>query len=131
MSDNSPVFMASASYRGEALMLSRSVSEGNNRIRTTSSSNNEVGRVLPDIPRPWHALVKISTNRFDCYRMLHCFSVLLIVCLVVYYRRRKILLQKYLNRFDLHIVETLKENFIHSKRDHFTISISDKCSKNC
>ena len=28
-------------------------------------------------------------------------------------------LQKYLNRFDLHIVETLKTNFIDSKRDHF------------
>ena len=38
-------------------------------------------------------------------------------------------LQKYLNRFDLHIVETLKTNFIDSKRDHFTISIGDKCSK--
>ena len=38
-------------------------------------------------------------------------------------------LQKCLNRFDLHIVETLKTNFIDSKRDHFTISIGDKCSK--
>ena len=38
-------------------------------------------------------------------------------------------LQKYLNRFDLHIVETLKTNFIDSKRDHFTISIGDKCSE--
>ena len=32
-------------------------------------------------------------------------------------------LQKYLNRFDLHIAETLK------KRDHFTTAISDKMLK--
>ena len=38
-------------------------------------------------------------------------------------------LQKCLNRFDLHIEETLKTNFIDSKRDHFTISIGDKSSK--
>ena len=37
--------------------------------------------------------------------------------------------QNYLNRFDLHIVETLKTNFIYSKKGNFTISINDKCSE--
>ena len=32
-------------------------------------------------------------------------------------------------RFDLHIVETLKKIFLYSKRDHFAISINDKCTK--
>ena len=38
-------------------------------------------------------------------------------------------LQKYLNRFDLHIAETLKKNFLIRKRDHFTTAISDKMLK--
>ena len=40
--------------------------------------------------------------------------------------KRLFSLQKYINRLDLHIVETLKKNFIYSKSNHFTISISDK-----
>lgn len=56
-------------------MLSRSVSEGNNRIRTTSSSNNEVGRVLPDIPRPWLLFVSeylwsFSEDFYESLRLL-------------------------------------------------------------
>ena len=80
-------------------MLSCSVSEGNNRIRplrlTTKSAevyhtrySTPLAFVCFGISLVVQRLVKISTNRFDCYRMLHCFSVLLIVCLVVYYRRR-------------------------------------------
>ena len=45
------------------------------------------------------------------------------------YRKKIFSLQKYLNRFGLHIVETLKKNVIYLNRDHFTISTSDKCSQ--
>ena len=40
--------------------------------------------------------------------------------------KRLFSLQKYINRLDLHIVETLKKNFIYLKSNHSTISISDK-----
>ena len=42
---------------------------------------------------------------------------------------KKISLQKYLNRFGLHIVETLKKNVIYLNRDDFTISTNNKCSQ--
>ena len=38
-------------------------------------------------------------------------------------------LQKYRNKFDKQIVENLKKDFIHSKREYFIILISDLCLK--
>ena len=90
------IFMATASYGGEATTLSFWVSECNNRIRTTFSFTTKSAEFYPIFLALGFCLFRnifgrstISDNFFELLRILHeiFFSVLLIVCLVMYYRR--------------------------------------------
>ena len=56
-------------------------------------------------------------------------------CIIIKWRLRQVIgkkdfsLQKYLNRFDLHIAETLKKNFLIRKEIILPLQSATKCSK--